>query len=160
MPACCHTYGILDCAAAVVAVAQIVPAATGSHEVITLGELGMMSGGTAGAGLTGSAALRSVPIDASMGGRCGGCWRTAGMALMVADIVADGQIVCVAVSTFAQWLDVLQRGGGGQHMLATHPAGHNAMQLACHRSVDFFTGEGQRAHSTIFCAMSFGLFAG
>lgn len=68
------------------------------------------------------------------------------MALVIAEIVADGQVFCMAVAAFAQGLDVFQRGGRGQHMLAADPAGHNTMQLASHRLVDLVAGVGEFAH--------------
>jgi len=41
------------------------------------------------------------------------------MALVVAEVVADGQVFRMAVAAFAQWLDVFQRCDCGQHMPAT-----------------------------------------
>lgn len=74
------------------------------------------------------------------------------MALVVAQLVADGQIFNMAVAAFAQGLDVLQRGGSVQHMLTADPTGHHAMQLACHGFVDFVAGEGESAHGSILIA--------
>lgn len=74
------------------------------------------------------------------------------MALVVAKLMADGQIFNVAVAAFTQGLDVLQRGGGVQHMLTADPAGHHAMQLARHGFVDFVAGEGESAHGSILRA--------
>ena len=69
------------------------------------------------------------------------------MPLVVAKLVADGQIFNVTVAALAQGFDVLQRGCFMQHMLATHPAGHHAMQLARHGFVDFVAGERESAHA-------------
>lgn len=70
------------------------------------------------------------------------------MALVVANIVADGQVFCMAVSSCAQWFDVFQCGGRGQHMLSTDPARHNTMHLASHGPVNFVAGMGEFAHGT------------
>jgi len=69
--------------------------------------------------------------------------------LAVAHLVADGEIFSVAVAALAQGLNVLQRGGLGRDMLATHPARHRAMQLPGHGSVDFDSGMAQAAHAEI-----------
>ena len=71
------------------------------------------------------------------------------MPLVVAAVMADRQILLVAVATFAQGLDVLQRGLRVRHMLATHPTRHHAMQLAGHRFVNFVAGELETAHALI-----------
>lgn len=68
------------------------------------------------------------------------------MALVVTDIVADRQIFRMAISTFAQGLDVFQRGRNWQHMLAANPAGNNPMQLAGHGFVNFVAGVRKSAH--------------
>lgn len=68
------------------------------------------------------------------------------MVLIVAELVADRQVFRMAVAAFAPWLDVFQRCGGGQHMLAADPAGHNTMQLARHCLVDLVAGVGEFAH--------------
>ena len=49
------------------------------------------------------------------------------MPLVVAAVMADGQVLLMAVATFAQGLNVLQRGVGMRHVLATNPTRHNAM---------------------------------
>ena len=51
------------------------------------------------------------------------------MALLIATRMADCQIVLVAGSALATWLNVLQRGVFHRHVFATHPARHLAMQL-------------------------------
>ena len=56
--------------------------------------------------------------------------------------MADGQIGLVAVATFAQGLDMLQRGVNQVDMLATHPARYLAVQLASDGFVDFQAGVG------------------
>ena len=68
------------------------------------------------------------------------------MSAVVASGVADGQVVLVAAAALALGADVLQRGLSRQDMLATHPAGHNAMELAGYSFVDFFAGKGESAH--------------
>jgi len=55
--------------------------------------------------------------------------------------MADGQILLVAVATFAQRLDVLECGVGMRHMLPADPTRHHAMHLARYRFVDFVAGE-------------------
>jgi acetoin utilization deacetylase AcuC-like enzyme len=62
------------------------------------------------------------------------------MSLVIARLVADSQILNMAVTTFAQGLDVLKRGGFRQHMLTADPAGHHAMQLARNGFVHFVAG--------------------
>jgi hypothetical protein len=74
------------------------------------------------------------------------------MALAVADFMADGQVLGVAVAAFAQGLDVLQRGGLWRDMLSADPAGHDAMQLACHGSVHLDAEVSQTAHAGDFAA--------
>ena len=54
------------------------------------------------------------------------------MPLVITPVMADGQVLQMAVAAFAQGLDVLQRGVGGRHVFAAHPAGHHAMHLAGH----------------------------
>jgi hypothetical protein len=68
------------------------------------------------------------------------------MALVVAHSVADGQVLLVAAAAFAQRLDVLQRGSGGQYVFPADPARHHAMQLAGHGFVDFVAGVAESAH--------------
>jgi hypothetical protein len=63
------------------------------------------------------------------------------MTLVVAAVMADGQIILVTVAPFTQGLDVFQRGVGMRHMLATNPTRHHAMQLAGDRFVNFVAGE-------------------
>ena len=55
--------------------------------------------------------------------------------------MADGQIFLVAVATFTQGLDVLQRGVSMRHMLPADPTRHHAMHLARDRFVNFVAGE-------------------
>ena len=55
--------------------------------------------------------------------------------------MADGQIVLVAVTTFAQRLDVLKGGLRMRHMRTADPTRHHAMQLARYRFVDFVARE-------------------
>ena len=69
-----------------------------------------------------------------------------GVSLVVALAVADGQVVLVTAATFTQGPDVLQGGVLRQHMLAAHPAGHHAMELAGHGFVDLVAGQGESAH--------------
>ena len=64
------------------------------------------------------------------------------VALVVAKRMADGQITLVAVTAFAQGLNVFQRCINHVHMLATHPARHLAVQLAGDSVVDFLPGMG------------------
>jgi hypothetical protein len=68
------------------------------------------------------------------------------VALVVAKVVANGQVVLVAAAPFAARLDMFQCGGFGQHMFATYPARHDAVQLARYGFVDFQAGKGQGAH--------------
>ena len=72
------------------------------------------------------------------------------MALVIAQLVADGQVFGMAVTAFAFGFDVLQRRCFRQHMLTTHPAGHHAVQLPCHGFVHFFSGLIQSAHAVAF----------
>ena len=76
------------------------------------------------------------------------------MALVVAQFVADGQVVRMAVAAFSQGLDMFQRRGSGQHMLAADPARHHAMQLPRHRFVHFLSGLIQSAHAEILAIAS------
>ena len=71
------------------------------------------------------------------------------MALVVAQPMADGKVLHVAVAAFAQGPDVFQRGICHGHMLTAYPARHDAMQLACHRFVDFVARVGEGAHRCI-----------
>ena len=72
------------------------------------------------------------------------------MALAVADFMADGQVLGMAVAAIAQRLDVLQRGGFWRDMLPADPARHDAMQLARHGSVHLDAKVLQTAHCRIF----------
>ena len=72
------------------------------------------------------------------------------MALAVADFMADGKVVGVAVAAVAQRLNVLQRGGFRRDMLPTDPTGHDAMQLAGDGSVHLDAKVSQTAHAEIF----------
>ena len=44
--------------------------------------------------------------------------------------MADGEVFLVTIATFAERLNVLQRGVGVRHMRPTDPTRHHAMQLA------------------------------
>jgi hypothetical protein len=68
------------------------------------------------------------------------------MTLTIADLVTDGEVVCVAVAALAQRLNVLQRGGFARHMFAADPARHGAVKLAGDRLVDLVAGKAQSAH--------------
>jgi hypothetical protein len=81
-------------------------------------------------------------LSAAFSGPC----RAFDMPLVIALVMADGQIFCVAIATFAQGLHVFQRGIHRVHMLATHPARHLAVQLAGHGFVDFVAGMAEFAH--------------
>lgn len=72
------------------------------------------------------------------------------MALVVAQLMTDGQILDMAVAAFAQGFDVFQCGCIAQHMFAADPARHYAMHLACHCFVDFVAGEGESAHNCVW----------
>jgi hypothetical protein len=69
------------------------------------------------------------------------------MACVIASAMANGQILQVAVTAFAKWLDVLKRRIGRRHMLSTDPAWHGTMQLARNRFVDFVAGVAEFAHT-------------
>ena len=71
------------------------------------------------------------------------------MALAIADLMADGQVVCVAVATIDQRLNMFQRRCLGRNVCAAHPAGHHAMQLAGYCSVHFDAEVLQAAHAGI-----------
>ena len=60
--------------------------------------------------------------------------------LVIAKLMADGQITLVAVAAFAQRLDVFQRCVHHVHMPPANPARHLAMQLAGDGVVDFLSG--------------------
>jgi hypothetical protein len=64
-----------------------------------------------------------------------------GVAQVVAPVMADSQILLMAIATFAQGLDVFQRGLRVRHMGPAHPTRHHAMQLAGDRFVNFVAGE-------------------
>ena len=68
------------------------------------------------------------------------------MPLVVAQCMADGQIVRVAVAALAQWLDVFKRCGLWQHMLPAHPARYYTVQLMRHCFVNFAPDVGEFAH--------------
>lgn len=68
------------------------------------------------------------------------------MALVIAELVANGQVFNMAVAAFAERLNVLQRGRLMQHMFATYPAGHHTMHLACYGFIDLVAGVGEFAH--------------
>ena len=75
------------------------------------------------------------------------------MALVIAAVMANGQVIQMAASAFAQWSYVLQRGASGQNMFSTDPAGHLAMELARHGFVNLVAGKAQAAHRN--CPQSF-----
>ena len=54
-------------------------------------------------------------------------WCFDGVPLVIAQRVADGQIGLMAVTAFAQGLNVFERGINVVDVLATHPARHLAM---------------------------------
>ena len=68
------------------------------------------------------------------------------MPLTIADLVADREVFCMAVTALAERLNVLQRGGLRRHMFAANPARHRAVQLTCNRLVDLVAGMAQSAH--------------
>ena len=68
------------------------------------------------------------------------------VALVVAEVVADGQVLLVAVAAFAARFDVFQRGLSRAHRRATHPARHHAVQLPGHGLVNLVAREGEGAH--------------
>jgi len=72
------------------------------------------------------------------------------MALAIADLMADGEIFCMAVAAIAQGLNVFQRRGLGRDMFAAYPARHHAMKLARHRFVHLDPEVTQTAHAGIF----------
>jgi hypothetical protein len=63
------------------------------------------------------------------------------MALVVAAVMADGQVVLVAVATLTQGLNVFEGGLFMGHMRPADPTRHHAMHLARDRFVDFVAGE-------------------
>jgi hypothetical protein len=69
------------------------------------------------------------------------------MALVVAAAVADGQVLDMAATAFAQGLNVFECGLGWQNMFAAHPAGHHTMQLARDGFVNLVPSESEFAHS-------------
>ena len=68
------------------------------------------------------------------------------MPLVVAQLVADGEIVNVAVAAFAQGLNVFKRRRVGQYMFTADPARHQAMELTGNRLVNFAPRVGEFAH--------------
>ena len=68
------------------------------------------------------------------------------MTLAIADLMADGEIFCMAVAALTERLNVLQRGGVRRHMFAANPARHRAVQLTGNRLVDLVAGMAQSAH--------------
>ena len=72
------------------------------------------------------------------------------MAQMVAAVVADGQVVLVAVAAFAERLNVLKRGLCMRHRLTAHPTRDHAMQLARNGFVNLVTCKLEAAHGLIF----------
>ena len=69
------------------------------------------------------------------------------MALVVAGVVADGQVVLVAATALALRLDVLQGGVLKCDMFAAHPARHHAVHLPRHGFVNFDANKRQRTHA-------------
>ena len=72
------------------------------------------------------------------------------MALAVAHLVADGQVLGMAVAAVALGLNVFQRRGLGRDMLAANPARHHAVQLAGDGAVHLDAKVLQTAHAGIF----------
>lgn len=72
------------------------------------------------------------------------------MTLAVAGFVTDGQILGMAVSAFAQRLDMLQRRRVQRDMFAANPARHDAMKLPRDGSVHLDSKLAQIAHTGIF----------
>ena len=72
------------------------------------------------------------------------------MTLAVADFMADGQIVGVAVAAFAAGLNMLQRRCLGRDMFAAHPARHDAVKLPRHGFIHLDSKVAQTAHALIF----------
>lgn len=72
------------------------------------------------------------------------------MPLAIADLVADGEILRMAVAAFAAGLNVLQGRRLGGHVLAANPARHCAVELPRHGFVDLVAGQPQPAHSVPF----------
>lgn len=72
------------------------------------------------------------------------------MPLAIADLMADGQILCVAVAALTQGLNVLQRRRLGRHVFAADPARHDAVELPRHGFVHLVPGMAQPAHGDIF----------
>ena len=68
------------------------------------------------------------------------------MATVIASIMADGQIVRMAVAALTQRLDVFQRCIVEFHVLTTNPAWNHAVELARYGFVDFVAGKGKTAH--------------
>ena len=64
-----------------------------------------------------------------------------GVPAVVAGIVADCQILNMAVTTLAQGLNMLKRGVSLRYMFATDPARNLAVQLAGHGFIDLVTGQ-------------------
>lgn len=68
------------------------------------------------------------------------------MTLIVAKIMTDGQVFQMAVTPFAQGLDVLQGRGSWLHVFTADPTRHHAVHLASHRFINFVTRVGEFAH--------------
>ncbi len=65
-----------------------------------------------------------------------------GVTPVVAQRMADRQVLGVTVAPFRQRLDMLERGCLVRHMFTTDPARHPAMQLPENSFVDFVAGQG------------------
>ena len=68
----------------------------------------------------------------------------------IADFVADGQVVGVAVAAFAAGLNMLQRRRPGRDMFAANPARHDAVQLPRNGFIHLDSKVAQAAHAGIF----------
>ena len=72
------------------------------------------------------------------------------MTLAVADFMANGQIVGMAVAAFAAGLNMLERRSFRRDMLAAHPARHDAVKLPRHGFIHLDSKVAQTAHALIF----------
>ena len=82
--------------------------------------------------------------------RTGGRHRPQRMPLVIAQLVADRQIVKVAAAAIDERLDVFKGCGLWQDVLPAHPAWNHAVQLTRHCFVNFAPGVGEPAHRC-FC---------
>ena len=72
------------------------------------------------------------------------------MALPITDFMANRQVFHMAVATFAQRLNMLQRGCLGRDVLTANPTRHDAMQLPRHGFIHFVPRKTQAAHKKFF----------